>query len=97
MKFSNLASILETHGKPSSDILLMVPFHKEYGHLPRHLGALNAQTSHGFDLILPLGLAGFATMRTDAAKDAPITYGMVELGDNIAVRLRKEQERMPLP
>ena len=47
--------------------------------------------------LLPLGLAGFATLKQDVPKDAPLAYPLVELEDNPAVRLRKEQERMPLP
>ena len=54
MKFPDLASILETHGKPHSQNILMMPFYQEYGHLARHLDALNAQTSHDFDLIIML-------------------------------------------
>jgi len=45
---------------------------------------------------LPQGLAEFATARVPIAKDAPITYEMVELDDAPAVRLKSEQDRLPL-
>ncbi|MFC1814229.1 hypothetical protein ACFL03_16220 [Thermodesulfobacteriota bacterium] len=41
---------------------------------------------------LPIGLAEFATLRCDVKKDEVITYDMVDLEDNLAVQLRKEQE-----
>lgn len=47
--------------------------------------------------LLPLGLASFATSKRAIAKDTPITYQMVELEDNLAVRLRRKQETLPLP
>jgi len=46
---------------------------------------------------LPIGLAEFATVKKKIPKDTPITYDMVELSDNVAVRLRKEQDQLPLP
>lgn len=42
--------------------------------------------------LLPIGLAEFATLKCDVKKDEPITYDMVELKDNLAVKLRKEQD-----
>ncbi|MBN1354196.1 MAG: hypothetical protein JW994_05980 [Candidatus Omnitrophica bacterium] len=46
--------------------------------------------------ILPIGLAGFATATKKIAKDSPVTYGSVELEDNQIVRLRKEQDQLPV-
>jgi len=43
---------------------------------------------------LPAGLAEFATMKVDVKRDAVLTYAMVELEDNIAVRLRRQQDAM---
>ncbi|MCX8082792.1 MAG: hypothetical protein N3D17_05300 [bacterium] len=42
--------------------------------------------------MLPLGLASFATLKRDVKKDDIITYDDVELEDNLAVKLRKEQD-----
>jgi predicted homoserine dehydrogenase-like protein len=47
--------------------------------------------------LLPLGLCEFATLKTDLHRHRAITYDMVDLDDNPVVRLRKEQERLPLP
>jgi len=44
--------------------------------------------------ILPIGLAEYATLKQDIQKDRIITRNMVDLEDNLAVRLRKEQDRM---
>ncbi|OGW79987.1 MAG: hypothetical protein A3G33_04950 [Omnitrophica bacterium RIFCSPLOWO2_12_FULL_44_17] len=44
--------------------------------------------------ILPIGLAEFATLTCDVKKDAVITYDMVELEDNLATQLRKEQDAL---
>jgi predicted homoserine dehydrogenase-like protein len=46
--------------------------------------------------LLPVGLAQFAVARTRIAKDTPITRDMVELDDNLVVRLRQEQDRLPV-
>ncbi len=46
---------------------------------------------------LPVGLAGFSTINKKIPKDTPITYDAVELSDNLVVKLRREQEQLPLP
>jgi len=46
--------------------------------------------------LLPLGLAEYATLKQSIPKDTPITYDMVELDDNLVVRLRKEQDKLPI-
>jgi len=46
---------------------------------------------------LPVGLAEFAKTKQKITKDTPITYDMVELSDNLVVRLRREQEELSLP
>lgn len=46
---------------------------------------------------LPIGLSGFSAVKKEIPKDTPITYDMVELSPNLAVKLRKEQEELPLP
>lgn len=46
---------------------------------------------------LPLGLAEFAIVKKKIPKDTPITYGMVKISDNLIVKLRKEQDQLPLP
>jgi len=45
--------------------------------------------------LLPVGLAEYAVMKQDIAKDTPITYERVDFaGDNVVLRLRKEQDRL---
>jgi predicted homoserine dehydrogenase-like protein len=46
---------------------------------------------------LPIGLAEFATATREIPKDTLITYEMVALRENLVVRLRREQDRLPLP
>jgi len=47
--------------------------------------------------LLPMGLAEYATALTKIKKDTPITYDMVDVADNEAFKLRKEQEKFSLP
>ncbi len=47
--------------------------------------------------LLPIGLAEFATVKKKIPKDTPLTYDMVELSDNIVMKLKKEQDQLPLP
>lgn len=46
--------------------------------------------------LLPIGLSGYAVVRRRIAKDEPLTYDAVELEENAAVALRREQDRFPL-
>lgn len=47
------------------------------------------------DNLLPLGLAEFATLRKDVSAGVLITREMVDLEDNVVVRLRTEMEQTP--
>jgi len=47
--------------------------------------------------LLPIGLAAFATVKKKITQDSPITYDMVEVSDNLVAKLRKEQEKLPIP
>jgi len=44
---------------------------------------------------LPFGLASYATTKVPIKKDTIITYDMVELENNIVIRLRKQQDKIP--
>ncbi|MBW2983758.1 hypothetical protein KY361_01440 [Candidatus Woesearchaeota archaeon] len=46
--------------------------------------------------LLPIGLVGFATVKKKIPKDTPITYDMVDVSDSLIVKLRKEQDQLPL-
>ena len=47
--------------------------------------------------LLPIGLAEAATVREAIPQNTPITYSMVELSDNLVVKLRREQDQLSLP
>jgi len=46
--------------------------------------------------LLPIGLSDYVVMRKRVPKNEPVTYDDVELLENLAVSLRREQDRLPL-
>jgi predicted homoserine dehydrogenase-like protein len=46
--------------------------------------------------LLPIGLSEYAAVQRRVLKDEPLTYDAVELSENFAVSLRREQDRLPL-
>jgi predicted homoserine dehydrogenase-like protein len=46
--------------------------------------------------LLPIGMSGYAAVRKRVPKDEPLTHDVVELAENAAVALRREQDRLPL-
>jgi len=55
--------------------------------------AERADIAHA-EKILPIGLAEFATLTRDVKKDGVITFEDVDLEDNLATRLRQEQDAL---
>ena len=54
MKFSEFADVLLSPTGKRSDLLIILPFYKEYEYLEKHLNYLNKQSFVEFDLILIL-------------------------------------------
>ena len=59
-------------------------------------GVIETAEAAARERFLPIGLSGYAVVRRRIPPDEPVTYDAVEVLENAAVALRREQDRLPV-